>query len=162
MTDFASCESPSGFTLPEIDVVLQHSSAVSLGDVYIVQPDILLVTGNVVTGGLVATSAAKKAGMVVVALGNYAANKPGRYRMQGICRAYMKSLSGSAIVRGMAMALTTVNDLDVDGPASINVGRWTAKAITEFAAGATGSTTPALGLVELAGPPGLGNFASGT
>ena len=160
MTDFASCESPSGFTLPEIDVVIQHNAAVSLGDAFVIPADHLLNVGSV--SNLLATSAAKKAGIVCVALNNYAANKPGHYRIQGICRAYMKSLSGSAIVRGMAMALTTVNDLDVDGPASINVGRWTAKAITEFAAGATGSTTPALGLVELAGPPGLGNFASGT
>lgn len=162
MSDFASCESPSGFSLPEIDIVLQHNAAVSKGDVFVVPADHINTVGNVVSGGLLTSSAVKKAGMVAVALDNYAANKPGHYRIQGICRAYMKSLSGSAIVRGMGMALTTVNDLDVDGPASINVGRWTAKAITEFAAGATGSTTPALGLVELAGPPGLGNFASGT
>ena len=160
MTDFASCESPSGFTLPEIDIVLQHNAAVSKGDVFVVPADHINTVGNVVSGGLLISAAVKKAGMVAVALDNYAANKPGYYRVQGICRASVKSLAGAPIVRGMGLVLGTLSDFDIDGPASINAGRWSAKAIGEVAV--TASATPSLQLVEVAGPCGLGNFASGT
>ena len=117
MTDFASCESPSGFSLPEIDIVLQHNAAVSKGDVFVVPADHINTVGNVVSGGLLISAAVKKAGMVAVALDNYAANKPGYYRVQGICRASVKSLAGAPIVRGMGLVLGTLSESTETGQA---------------------------------------------
>jgi len=148
--------SPSGFFLPTIDVTIQHNAAVVRGDFLILSPTVLLSDNYVNT--LANSTALRKACTVVVALADYAANKPGKYRLQGLVYASVYSAGGTAIVRDMALQPGANKDLDTDPP-TLNQGRWVAHAIGEVAAST--SSTPSLQLVELAGMNGLGNYGSG-
>ncbi len=156
MSDFSEVMEPNGFFLPTIDVTIQHNQAVSKGDYLILSPAVLVTTG--VANVLANAAGGRKAGCVVVALGDYAQSKPGRYRIQGLVRAMVKSGGGTAIVRDMALQPGTTLDLDTDPP-TLNQGRWVAHAVDEVAAST--SSTASLRLVELAGLPGLGNYGSG-
>lgn len=159
VSDHSCVLSPEGFFLPTIDVVVQHNAAVSRGDYLMLLGSALATTGVVLTMSNVA--AARKFMVGCVALDNYAANTRGRYRIQGLVMASVKSTGGTAIVRDMALRPGTSLDFDTDAP-TINEGRWLAKVIGEAAAGATSSTVSASLLIELVGPPGLGNYGSGT
>jgi len=156
VSDFSEVMSPSGFFLPTIDVTIQHNAAVVRGDYLVLNPTVLLSTNYVNT--LANSAALRKASMVVVALADYAANKPGRYRAQGLVYAMVKSGGGTAIVRDMALQPGTTLDFDTDPP-TLNQGRWVAHAVGEVAAST--SSTASLQLIELAGMNGLGNYGSG-
>lgn len=152
---------PGGWTIEEIDVLAKpSSSAVVAGDVYPVATSALVTAGLLLsTGGGAASAAQRRTSIPGVALENAAVGQTYRLRIQGRCKALVKSTGNNAITRDAGLSFGTVKALDADPPA-VNTNRWVGRCVEEVAAGS--SSTASLRTVILYGLTGLGINATGT
>lgn len=152
---------PGGWKIQEIDVLVRPSStAVSAGDVIPIATSTLVNAGLIASaGGGAASAAQRRTSIPGVALENAAVGAIYRVRIQGMCRALVKSTGNNAITRDAALCFGTAKSLEADAPA-VNTNRWVARAVDEVAAGS--SSTAALRTVVLYGVTGLGINATGT
>lgn len=149
----------SGLSIAIVDGYATTGAAVSVGDV-LPLPSANVGTATLASGLTTASAAQRKSAVVCVAM--EAATASGqriRVRLQGRCKALVKSTSASAIAVGDRLCFGTAKALDAQ-PSLVNTNRWVAYADEAYAVST--SVTAALKDVILMGPNGLGNQAVGT
>lgn len=151
---------PGGWAIKEVDILARTvSSAVTAGDVVAVTAGALVTAGMMTVGGGAATAAQRRTSIPGVALESAGIGAIYRLRIQGKCKALVKSTGNNAITRSAGLCYGTVKALDADPPA-VNTNRWVGRAVSEVAAGS--SSTASLQDVVLYGLTGLGINATGT
>lgn len=156
----AEASAPGGWAIKEVDVLIRSvSSAVVRGDVVPINSGALVSAGMITAGGGAASAAQRRTSIPGVALEDAAIGAIYRARIQGRCKALIKSTGNNAITRDAGLSYGTVKALDADPPA-VNTNRWVGRCVEEVAAGS--SSTASVRTVVLYGLTGLGINASGT
>lgn len=151
---------PGGWKIEEIDVLAKPTgSVVVAGDVLPVPVGALVTAGMMNVGGAAASAAQRRTSIPGVALESAAIGQTYRLRIQGLCKASVKSTGNNAITRDAALNFGAAKVLEADQP-TVNTNRWVARAVSEVAAGS--SSTASMQTVILYGLTGLGIQASGT